>query len=185
MNVLKKTVFGKAMAAIVLALAAVGAQAEILGITPTDPLFIVSPSSAVLPNADYDAAGDSLSISARVPGIRNGGSVIRISGGAMQISVLIDAAGNAVLPGTPIDIVISGTTTIDSVVYSGDLLTGQLQSYGISNTSAGNASETDRIDFVFSKTGGELSDWFGDFDIGVSALANGVGIGATLEDSTL
>ncbi len=141
--------------------------ATLLGVELAPP-----PSAIVLYNnagtTTYDAGTDLFSVDASPLGMNSGGSISVISpipGGAegVDINISVDETGSLIggVPGD--DLVVFGEVVLGAETFTGPLLTGEITDFGFSDT----GGPTDLFDFLFTTTGGLLTDLFG-ANIGVT-----------------
>lgn len=107
---------------------------------------------------NYSAGSDSLTANGTVTTLRNAdNSVSGVTGGTFAISATIDGSGAASAATLTINGTISGGPDNGD---SSPLLTGTLSQFGFSEDSGG--GEGGLFEFLFTVTGGSLSDRYGD-----------------------
>ncbi|WDD96931.1 SdrD B-like domain-containing protein [Thalassomonas actiniarum] len=162
------------------------AQADLLDNTLDFPL--ISFNSTTIGATSYNAATDEFSLNSGLTALlENSSSVpVFISNGQLNLQIMVDDSGALLANAAAEDVQISGTLTLNSVVYSGTLISGKVTAFGFRDST----SSLDLFDFKFTVTGGALASFYpgnmgidltsessnfnGDFGVDFSGKAKGL-----------
>ncbi|WDE07685.1 hypothetical protein SG34_012775 [Thalassomonas viridans] len=119
---------------------------------------LISYNSTTVGATYYDSGIDQFFLNSSVTALLENSSSIPvfISNGQMSLQITVDDSGNLLANVAAEDVQISGTLTLNSVVYSGTLISGKVTAFGFRDS----ASSVDQFDFKFTVTGGALASFY-------------------------
>ncbi len=137
-------------------------QAQLLGLTPGNPQgqYISGPLS-------YDGTSTFAVTNANAGSISLGPPAAQatITGGQLSISIQVNSATGALIPGTstPSDLVLNGTVVLNGITYTSPLITGSVSALGWQSASFG--GHVTSFDVRFTNIAGSLAPYFHGKDV--------------------
>ena len=121
---------------------------SLVSFSPTTFILTATPASVLLPSGPPPVSFNSTPVP------------------TLTIDIGLNSSGQVIGPGTNTDLDLYGSVTLNTVTYSGTLLTGRIAAFGY----AANGATAD-FDFRFFVTGGALESFYAGEDIGVTTTS--------------